>query len=217
MKIKDLPIEYRPREKALKTGIDSLSNEELLAIVLGSGNKSMNVVEVATSVLSTTGGIKGLLTYPFAMLNKIKGLSTAKSLTLMAIGELYKRVDTSANYKEEILGFEKYQKLVSFDSQEKLYLIIFNKLGKVLEEKELYKGSSTGIHITIRDIVKEILLRNGYSFYLIHTHPNSISIPSEDDIKATKALRKRCQGVGIKMLDHFIISPHDISSVNNYL
>ena len=220
MKIKDLPLYERPREKAIRYGITSLSNEELLAVILGSGTREMNVKEVATSLLSAVGGLEGLLTATLPSLMKCRGINKNKALTLTSLVELINRISIHINIPYPFLIpniIDKYQKLVSFDPQEKVFIIVNNKLGGVVLEKELYKGTSSSVVISTREILKEVYRVNGYSFYLIHTHPHSVSLPSEQDIKITNLIKNKTKKVGIRFVEHYIVSPSGTLPIIKYL
>ena len=196
MKIKDLPKEERPREKALKYGLDTLSNEELLAIILRVGNKEENVKQLATNVLNDVGGLNNLLQTDYQRLMKIKGIKESKALTLASIILLFRRADihldeTPSTDIDKILF--KYQKLV----------------------EESNNGGSSSLLFSPRDIFKEIFMNNGYSFYLIHTHPNDIVFPSEMDIKTTRAISKKAKNANIRLIDSYIIGKDGIYSILN--
>ncbi len=220
MKIKDLPKEIRPREKALKYGIDSLSNEELLAIILGNGTKELNVIQLATNVLSFTGGLNGLVRSSFLSLKKIKGIKNAKALALASVITIFQRVDPlERDYLDfsimEIL--ERYQKRLLVEEKEVAIIVITNRLNVIIKEALLAIGSDGEVSFSTREIFKEVYLVNGYGFYLIHTHPNSLSFPSVSDIRTTNLILKRAKAVGLKFLDHYVIGKDGYTSIFEFL
>ncbi|MCR4879957.1 MAG: DNA repair protein RadC [Bacilli bacterium] len=220
MKIKDLPIETRPREKALKYGIESLSDEELLAIILGNGTKEFNVIQLATNVLSQTGGLNGLMRSSYVSLTKIKGIKNARALSLASLITIFQRVDlkeskTPTYSINEIL--KKYQKSLLVDRQEKAIIVILNRFQKIIKEKVFSIGNDGGLSFSTREIFKEIYLNNGYSYYLIHTHPNASSEPSYEDIKSTRVIYQKSKKINLHLLDHFVIGLDGVTSINEFL
>ena len=214
MKIKDLPISDRPREKAKRFGFDSLSNIELLAIILGSGVKSMNVMQLATNLLSDVGGIDGLMDSTYFSLKKMYGIKEAKALMLASIIELTKRIklDNPIRYEKRYIEdlLVSYQETISSSYQEKLILVIVNSGLCVIKEKLLYIGTGDKLLISQRDIFREVFSINARYFYLVHTHPSNIGEPSELDILTTEKLAYKAKKAGLKLLNHYIITPERI-------
>ena len=209
MKIKDLPSSERPREKAKRFGFDSLSNSELLAIILGGGTKNMNVIQLATNLLSEVGGISGLTNYDYHHLKKLYGIKEAKALMLSGIIELYKRIDIDKSVPKEKRYIEEllidYQSRIS-SFQEQLILVVVNSAYQVIKEKLLYIGTKTNLLISTRDIFREVYNVDARYFYLVHTHPSGIAEASELDILTTKELAKKAKKAGLKLLNHYIVS-----------
>ena len=205
MKIKELPNEERPREKALRYGINTLSNSELFAIILGSGTKNMNVLELATNLLSAIGGIKGLGHATYHTLKKINGIKEAKALMLASIGELYRRIDT--NHERYEIGdiIEKYVNSIKNETQEKVIIIPSKNGINPLFEKLLYIGVREKVLISIKDILREVYSVDARYFYLIHTHPHSLSFPSKEDIITFKHIKEECASKGIYLINLYII------------
>lgn len=220
MKIKDLPIDLRPREKALMYGIDSLSDAELIAIILRNGTKNCNVVQLASDVLATVGGLGGLVDSSYYSLKKIPGIKNAKALSLASLVTIYQRVDMSSrkylDYSiKEIL--EKYQKRLHSDKQEKLILIVLDRNKVIVKESIIGIGTDSSVPISYREIFKEIYLNNGYGFYLIHTHPNDVSFPSDADIKKTEILLAKSKRLNIHFYEHYVIGTDGITEISRFL
>ena len=220
MKIKDLPIEVRPREKAVKYGFDSLSDAELIAIILGSGTKDCNALQLAENVLSSSGGINGLMRSNYQSLIKINGIKKAKALTLTSLITIYQRVDVLENtfFDYSITQIlDKYQKRLLVDKQEKVILITLNRDGGVIKESIIGIGTDSSVHISSREIFKEVYINNGYGFYLLHTHPNTISYPSESDMKETNLILSKSKKLGLRFIDHYVIGMDGYTSINEHL
>ena len=219
MKVKELPQEDRPREKAKRYGIDSLSNIELLAIILGSGYKDNNVLQLAANLLSEIGGLKGLTNSTYYSFKKISGIKEAKALMLASIGTLYKRISVLKDEVDMRSIFdilESYRLNIETQSQEKVILIIKNSQ-KELVEKTLYIGTEDEVNISIKDIVREVYQNNGKSFYLVHTHPSGLAIPSKLDILTTKVVKEKTKKAGLKLIDHFVVGKDGYISIYDYM
>lgn len=208
--IKNLPKLDRPREKALRYGINSLSDSELLALLLNNGYKGNNILEIATTLLSKYKGLVGLLNVPISELKKNKGIKDVGALKIALIGEFYKRIiEKNSVVESEIIDdeylFNKYKSMFYQASQEYLMLIILNRRKRIIHETNIYKGQSDFIHIDFKDIYNELAKYDGKSFYLIHNHPGGDCSPSEEDIKTTLDLINQSRRMKVKLIDHLII------------
>lgn len=215
--IKTLPVYDRPREKALRYGIESLSDSELLALLLNSGYKENNILEISTSLLSKYGGIVGLLDVPISELKKNKGIKDVNALKINLISEFYRRAYEKKNYLKDIIIdeeylYNKYKYRFSEAIQEHLILIILNRNKRIIHETILYKGSKHFLTYHFNDIYKEIVKYGGKSFYLIHNHPSGDSSPSEDDIEETAKIILECKRMQLKLIDHIIIGDNSYYS-----
>ena len=224
MKIKDLPTSLRPREKATRYGIKTLSDIELIALLLGSGTKTENVIEVSTKLLSKIGGLEGLIHCNNELLKQISGIKEVKALILEAVKEIYIRVENQSKEdpyfinREELINkvIRRYQRSLGDSSQEVL-IVVLMKNKKIIQEKILYIGTSSKISISIKDILREVVLHNATGFYLIHSHPSQIAIPSEEDIHMTKLIKEKAYLVNVRLIDSIIITRKDYISIFDYL
>ena len=219
MKIKDLPLELRPREKALKYGFDSLSDIELLAIILRSGTKDCNVIQLASNVLATVGGLNGLLSSSYQSLKKINGIKNAKALSLASLVAIYQRAEISPIYRETKIEniLEKYERRILTDKQEKLVLIILDREKRIIKEIIIGIGTDSSVTFSYREVFKEVYQNNGYGFYIIHTHPDDISYPSKTDVRISKELQKRSQKLGLNFIEHYIIGKDGSNGIFDFL
>lgn len=216
-KIKDLPSLERPREKALRYGIESLSNHELLAIIINSGTTHSSAIDIAYAMLSECHGLFNLVKKPFPDLINYKGIGKEKALKISATFEVAKRFNTLQQENEEIVEnseqiFLKYAPKMSFLTQEEVHLIILNKKKKILHEVNLFKGTSGAVNFSVSQIIREIIIHEGSCFYLIHNHPSGNVHPSEDDAFLTSELIRECKKVNVLLLDHLIIAPNQYFS-----
>lgn len=217
-KIKDLPKNERPREKAIRYGIKSLSNEELLAILIGSGVKGQSAIELSRIILQKCYSLTDLFSHAIQDLQTIKGISIKKSVTIAAAFELAKRYQVSSlTNSNAVIDSEYIYHLVAPNfiglEKEKFALIILNRKRQIIKEEFSELGAEDFIRIGVRDVLCTCLRNNGKYFYLIHNHPNDTMEASIEDIRITKLLRTECPKLGVHLLDHLIITSNGYLSL----
>lgn len=209
MVLKDLPKEELPREKAIRYGIETLSNAELLAILLRTGTQELSVIELAYKILSSFDGIKGLANTNYTELSQIKGLKSAKALSLLAMIEFSKRINYQISDSPMINSvqnvFELWEPKLRNEQQEKCIIILLNSRHCLIKAVELFKGGLTRADIHPRDIFREAVKANAASLILVHNHPSGDPTPSKADIEITISIAKLGRELGITVLDHIII------------
>lgn len=217
-KIQDLPLLERPREKALRYGISTLSDVELIALLIGSGYQGNNANQVASSLLATSKGLYGLSNLTLNDLRKLKGIKDKKGLILASVFEIHKRL--SKKQQESLLEsvdsnqlFLKYGIELSSLFQEVLIIVIVDTKNRSLYETTLYKGNNTEVMFSYKDIWRELLTHKGSGFYLIHNHPNGEVIPSEKDLLFTSEILRESKKIKIPLLDHIIIGGNKYCSI----
>lgn len=211
MKIKDLPISLRPREKALHYGIEQLSDEELLAIIIGSGVHGYSALDIAHDLIKTNLGLNRLVASTYSSLEEQFGLSTNMVLRLLAVFELHNRLNSPMyNHEYKIENsediYKRYRYLENYP-QEVLGIVMLNKKNVIIKEKILYKGTSEHININPNEIYSELLQSKCKKYVLIHNHPDGNVKPSEEDLLATEVIEKTCHKLLMIMIDHIIIYP----------
>ena len=212
-KISELADIDKPRERAERFGIESLKDEELLALIITSGTVGHSALDIAKEILEECYYLSNLLNKPVQYFSSFKGMKRANALKLGAVIEIAKRINEKQlfiNEKESEVTtaslFHRYKIKFATLSQEVLVVVILNKNRQIVNEKILYRGNEEKIEVSFRDILKQIMIHNGYYFYLIHNHPNSGSEPSLADIKFTKKIREKASHINAKLIDHIIIS-----------
>jgi len=209
MKLRDLAKIERPREKLIAKGSKNLKDEELLAILLGTGIKGKNVIEVAKQIL--TKYPKGrLLKMSYDDLAKIKGIGPAKACTILAAIELIKR---TLNIQEETLPIIESVKDVLAQavylrdkSREHFMVIYLNARNEMIFKKPMFIGTLNASLVHPREIFNEALKQNAAQIILAHNHPSGDAEPSEDDLLVTKRIIEAGKIMGIDVLDHVIIT-----------
>lgn len=212
-KIQDLSNLDKPREKAERFGIENLKDEELLALIINVGTVGHSSLEIAKDLLNDAKELSLLFSKPYQYFKTFKGLKTVNALKLAAVSEISKRMNQRRHLiheeKSEINSeslYQRYALSLNDQTQENLVLVILNKNKQIVYETTLYKGNDNALIISSREIIRIILLHNGYYFYLIHNHPNDTFYPSKADIAFTKNINNKAKKVGVKLLDHIIIS-----------
>lgn len=218
MNFKDIPIEERPRERLVMYGVDSLSNEELLMILLKTGTKNCSVKEVSINLLKECGGINKLKDMTLNMLINIKGIGKVKAIELVALIELSKRMNEivtvndiiSCTNPSNIINYFNY--LFKDKKQEEFYVLYLDNKKKYLDKKKLFVGS---INLSVshpREIFKEAYLLSSSYIICIHNHPSGDATPSKEDIMFTKKIKDIGDMHGIYLLDHIVIGNNNYYS-----
>lgn len=211
LKFKELPDEEKPRERLLIYGVDCLSNEELLMILLKTGTKKYSVKELANLVLTKSGGIKKLKDITIHKLMEIEGIGKVKAIELMALIELSKRIQMS-NTDMEVMKCNDPITIISYfhslfvdKKQEEFYVIYLDNKKKYLDKKKLFIGSINSSIAHPREIFKYAYLLSASFIICIHNHPSGDPIPSKEDIWITENLKKIGELHAIYLVDHIII------------
>ena len=208
MSLKDLPLNEKPREKLIRYGVESLSNVELLTIVIGSGTKNNSAMDVAYNLIKNKG-LLSIANSSYEEYMKINGIKKAKALMLAAIFELYRRIGQLENdQQDDEITSESIYKLHRLEmeglKQETLGIIILNKRRKLIAEKILYKGTKNYVKTSVRDVLQFLLQKDGKYFYIYHKHPGGSLEPSDNDILFTRSLITEVKKYDFFLLDHII-------------
>lgn len=216
-KIKELPVEERPIEKILTSGVTSLSNEELLAVIINTGSKNKSSKDLAIEILKKSGGINFLNTLTLSSLLEIKGIGKKKATTLLAILELAKRMEeTNLEYGKKITSCSDvasfYEHELKGERQEHFYCLYLDEAKKVVLNKLLFVGTLNYSLVHPREIFKYAYLNNATSMIFVHNHPSGNVTPSKNDIELTNHLKELATIHGMQVLDHLIIGNHSYYS-----
>ena len=210
MKISDIPSNLRPREKALQYGIEELSDQELLAIIIGSGVRGHSAIDIAGELLQTyASSLEALSNTNYTSLLGHLGLKKSIALRLLATFEFHKRLISNRYQKVSKIEsaeqvYFRYRFLENFD-QEVLIILMLDLKGRIIKEKTLYKGTFDSFSIDVKQVIQELILAKAKSFYLIHNHPDEEPRASEEDILATKVIEKASKNLSVKLVNHIII------------
>lgn len=207
------PVEERPYEKASRRGIETLSDAELLSMVIRTGTRSQTALDVAYRVLrhdEEYPGILGLCHMTPDKLMEISGIGAAKAYELKAIAELSKRIATtkcreriSLNSPESIADL--YMEELRHESREKLIAIFFDGRNKMIKDMLISQGTVNHSVASPREIYVEALKAGAVSLVLVHNHPSGDPTPSMEDMEISRIIKEAGCYIGIKLLDHIII------------
>ena len=208
--IKEIPINERPRERLINNGQESLSDEELLALILKTGYKNMSAKDLAAYILSIFGGIENLKNIDYHEIKRIKGLGPAKACSIVALAELNRRMNrkiislTGIKINTPQKVFEFYKNKIN-SMQEHVYCIYLDSHKKIIKQQLLFIGTVNYSMIHPRDIFKEAYLLNASSIICVHNHPTGDVTPSKNDINITVRLKEIGNLLGIPLIDHIIV------------
>jgi len=215
--IHDLPPSERPRERLQKFGAEALSAQELLVIILGRGIAGESVMVTVQRLLSTFGNVKAISEASLEELSKVHGIGLAKAAQIKAAFELAKRGDEELGEKTPIKTAEDVVKLVRprlKDKKKEYFLILsLDSRDKLIKISEISIGSLTANLVHPREVFKEAIQTSAVSVVLVHNHPSGDPKPSKDDLMITDKLIKVGKILGIKIVDHIIISKNSFFSL----
>ncbi|MGG7076450.1 RadC family protein [Clostridium sardiniense] len=219
LRMLDIPENERPKEKLLRYGAESLSNPELLAIVLRTGTKGENVLNLSQKIIAELNGLNGILNASVKEMTKIKGVKEAKASQILAIAELFRRFNTYKSFNEfkRITSPREVANMLygemGASNQEVLKLIILNTKNEVVKIKDVFKGSLNSSLVHPREIFNEAIRSSAASIIICHNHPSGDPTPSSEDIKVTTRINKSGEIIGIKLIDHIIIGRNNYVSL----
>ena len=217
MKLRDMPVEKRPREKLIREGAENLTNEELLAVILGTGTRKEDVLSISRKIISQYGNISRYSTLKPKDLMNIFSIPKVRSLQIVAVMELGKRL-FGKHYEIILNSPEKvyeYARDMAFLKKEVVRGIYLDTRGRVIYDEVLFIGSLSETTVHPREILKPAIVHSAYSFILVHNHPSGDPTPSKADIEFTEKIKDAAKILDIKFLDHIIIAQTGYRSIMN--
>ncbi len=210
--IRNWALEDRPREKMLLKGIQSLSDSELLALLIGSGTRKSSAVDLARQVLNMAGNnLDKLGKYSVSDLKKLNGIGQARAISIVAALELGRRRNLSDSPDDcKITGssdvFVLMGPLLSDLSHEEFWALLLNRSNKIIEKRKISQGGITGTVTDIRMILKLALDNLATGLIICHNHPSGNLQPSDADISITRRIKESAALMDITLLDHVIVA-----------
>jgi DNA repair protein RadC len=217
--IHDLPISERPRERLQKFGVEALSAQEILALILGRGIAGESVMVTAQRLLSQFGSLKGIASASVEELSQVKGIGIAKASQIKAAFELANRLEgySEAGSKpvvktpDDVVGLVRGR--LKGKKKEYFLALLLDTRNQLIKVAEISVGSLEGSLVHPREVFKEAISATAASVVFVHNHPSGDPTASEDDIGLTKRLAEVGEIVGIDVLDHIIIGDKNFLSL----
>ena len=207
--IKDIPLNDRPRERLKSKGIESLSNEELLSILLRSGTRDKSVMELSYELLKEIN-IHDMAYMGYQGLKKISGIGEVKAMTIAASLEFAKRVFSKSDNVYQLKTTDDVYYCVKEDMgnelQEKFMVLFLDNRKQLIMKKVIFIGTVNSSRVHPRDVFREAVKCNACGIILVHNHPAGSLYPSSQDIFLTNQFIKIGNLMEIKVLDHVIVS-----------
>jgi DNA repair protein RadC len=208
VKIKDFPKDNRPRERFLKQGPEALSDAELFAILLRTGSKGENVIDMSNRLIAEYG-LDKLFDCSLKELQEIKGIGPSKAMQILTIAEIQKRINQSKNPVKKISCaedvFNYFYERLKDEKQENFYILILNNQNNIIKEQLISKGVLDAAILHPREVFKPAIKNSASKIILVHNHPSGNPEPSPEDLDITKQLIDAGKLIDIKILDHVII------------
>jgi DNA repair protein RadC len=220
--IKDWPAEDRPREKLLAKGPQSLSDTELLAIILRNGNASTgeSAIDHARLLLGQFGGLKGMEDAASSDLGKVKGIGPAKIAQIKASLELARRVGShkwepgqSLRSSEDV--FRHFRDDLEKEKRELFYVVLLNNKNKKIRDVKISEGSLTASLVHPREVYNPVIRESAAAVIFVHNHPSGDPAPSPEDIEITRRLKEVGDLMGVRVLDHVVVGRDRYFSFND--
>jgi DNA repair protein RadC len=208
--IKDWPEEDRPREKLLARGAEGLTEAELVAILLRTGNAGVSALDCARTLLKQFDGLKGIDSAPAAEIAAIKGIGPAKSAQVKAGLELGRRLarqkweaGRALRSSEDV--YRDFSDLLAKEKREMFYVVLLTNKNKKIREVKISEGSLTASLVHPREVFNPVIRESAAAVIFVHNHPSGDPAPSPEDIDITKRLKQVGEVMGVRVLDHVVI------------
>jgi DNA repair protein RadC len=210
LRIKELPLDERPREKLLANGPAVMSNAELIAILVRTGTKKDSALRLAERLLVKHGGVGGLGGVSALEMSKIKGIGTAKAVTIAAAVELGKRQGLFAGAERLVIHSPQdvadlMMPRLRYENKEKFVVVLLSTKNHVLASPTVSIGSLNASIVHPRELFREAINHNAAAVILVHNHPSGDPAPSQEDIALTAKMNEAGRLLDISVVDHVII------------
>ena len=219
MKIKDIKKENRPIEKMHIQGVNSLSNEELLAILINTGTKNKSSIDIAYDIINSVNKLEDLLNLSLNELSKFEGIKGTKASRIAASFELTKRLIYSKGINLRLISPDDTASFIypimSNKSNEELLIIALDSKCKMIN-KTTFTGGLSETYVPINEIIKFSILNSARGIIIAHNHPSGDPTPSENDVLLTKHIESKLLEFNLLLFEHIIIGKNEYFSFNDF-
>lgn len=219
MKVKELPIDDRPREKLSLRGVQSLSDTELIAILLRTGTKGKSVIQLAQEIIQKSGGLNNLMSQTSESIQKHLGVGKDKAATLLAAFELSRRVDS----QKKLFSIKKISSpkdvaeifipILRDKVKEEFYVLCLNSANKISKVELISVGNLNSSVVHPREVFKVAIENNSANIILLHNHPSGNAEPSNEDLTLTRQMVEVGKIMNVQVFDHIIIAGERFTSL----
>lgn len=219
--IRQLAEDDRPREKMMQKGAKALSDAELIAILIGSGNKDESAVTLSQRMLSSCGGdLSQLSKWEIEEYARFKGMGPAKSLTVMAALELGRRRKLQERMERPLITssvdiYELFHPLMCDLPTEEFWVLLLNRSNRVIGKERISSGGIDQTTADVRTILREALLSRATQIAVVHNHPSGNARPSQEDRHITERIKEAGRFMNIHLTDHVIVCDGTYFSFND--
>lgn len=223
--IRDLSPQARPYERCIAKGPGTLTDEELVAVLLRTGTRGSDVMEVARRIVCDTpyDGLAALIHMTYEEFTAISGIGDVKAVQLTCIGELVRRLWRYEFTRSDIRMTDPascadyYIQELKFLEHEEMHAAFIDLKGRLIRDVIVSVGTISSSLVSVRELLIEALRRRAVGMLVVHNHPSGSTEPSEDDISTTWAIRDGCRAVGITFLDHIIVAQNRYYSFREHM
>ena len=211
MRVKDMPAADRPRERLLTAGPAALADRELLALLLGSGGRGVNAVELASLLIAHCGDLAEVGRADVHRLLAVPGIGPAKAARVAAAFDLVRRARSAPERARVTCSADLAAvaaPLLRGFAHERVVAVICDTGGRVVRTSVVSTGGTDHCPVSVRDILAKVLASGGAAFGLAHNHPGGTLEPSPSDLELTARLRRAAETVAVDFLDHLIVTDH---------
>lgn len=211
--MKEMACEERPYERCERFGASNLTDSELLAVLLRTGTRGENALQLADKILHPVFSQKGVLNlhqWTYEQLMQIKGIGKVKAIQILCLAELSRRLAKAT--AQEGLNFSNpasiaryYMEDLRHANQEQMKLLLLNTKSRLIGETDISKGTVNSAVISQRELFVEALQKNAVSIVLLHNHPSGDPTPSKEDVLITRRIQEAGRLIGVELLDHIVI------------
>lgn len=218
--VKEMHPNEQPREKLVKYGADSLSDAELLAILLRTGSKKMNVIQTSHALIDHFGGLRNLARQKWQSVRVIPGIAQVKAVTLEALFELSRRIEVATLGDQIIISTPQdaasfFMPLLRDLTMEQFFVGFLNNSKILTGYKKISSGGSNSTIVEPAEVMRQAIMNNANSILLVHNHPSGTVKESSADIKLTQRIFKIGKEMGVPVDDHIIIAGDTYVSFRN--